>query len=173
MFWGSGGSKSRLAKATGAEPKADERVDKLQNALVRGRKPQPQRAQRKTRQARPHQTETAAMVGSAQLLACRLHVLYKGNEAKVRRALKERFSPSRASHLLADTRQSLPRSYQQQQRQTAQDPRHWISRGLSSPHKKMKIELKQSCETTRWGFKPGSYGIVHKLHWACGCDARN
>jgi hypothetical protein len=129
MFWGSGGSKSRLAKATGAEPKADERVDKLQNALVRGRKPQPQRAQRKTRQARPHQTETAAMVGPAQLLACRLRVLYKGNEAKVRRALKERFSPSRASQLLADTRQSLPRSWQQQQRQTAQDPRHWISRG--------------------------------------------
>ena len=114
MFWGSGGSKSRLAKATGAEPKADERVDKLQNALVRGRKPQPQRAQRKTRQARPHQTETAAMVGPAQLLACRLRVLYKGNEAKVRRALKERFSPSRASQLLADTRQSLPRSWQQQ-----------------------------------------------------------
>ena len=127
MFWGSGGSKSRLAKATGAEPKTDERVDKLQNALVRGRKPQPQRAQRKTRQARPHQTETAAMVGPAQLLACRFRVLYKGGESAQ--------SPERAvlalkgESALGGHATGLPRSWQQQQRGRirSQSTTAWIS----------------------------------------------
>jgi hypothetical protein len=82
----------------------------------------------------------------SQLLASRLRVVYCGREARVRRALEELSSPARASQLLADTRQSPPRSWQP--RSASEDERLKIACGCGEARVEIKmVKADQVCST--------------------------